>query len=157
MSSYFRDPAAPEPNVPRRVGVAAVVERDGAVLVERRADNPSEEWAFIGGNLTDDESVLDALHREVREETGFAIVDAKLLGVFSDPTRIVAYPDGNICRLLTIAFRVIPAGDDDPVPSSESAEMRFVRTSDLEKLPIWPVHRPLRDTLLREHAGPVVA
>jgi 8-oxo-dGTP pyrophosphatase MutT (NUDIX family) len=157
MSSYFRDPAAPAPSVPRRVGVAAAIERDGAVLVELRADNEAEEWAFIGGRLGEDESVLDALHREVREETGFAIAEAELLGVFSDPTRIVAYPDGNVCRVFSIAFRVVPVGDGDPIASVESAEMRFVAVSELATLPIWPVHRPLCDALLMGQTRPVVA
>ena len=156
MPSYFRDPEAPYPNVARRVGVAAVIERAGAFLVERRADDDAGGWAFVGGGLREDESAVDALHREVREETGFAIAEAELLGVFSDPTRIISYRDGNVCRLLSLAFRVVPAGDDDPVPSDESAEMRFVTRAELETLPVWPVHQPIRDALLSRPTVPVV-
>ena len=32
MPSSFRDPAAPAPNQPRRIGVVALIERDGALL-----------------------------------------------------------------------------------------------------------------------------
>jgi 8-oxo-dGTP pyrophosphatase MutT (NUDIX family) len=130
VPSYYRDPTAPEPNVPRNIGVTALIERDGLTLVERRADSIVEEWAFIGGSL-EDENVLDALHREVLEETGFEIDDAKLYGIFSDPTRIVAYPDGNACRVTSIVFRVKPGGNDEPVPSEESAGMRFVSREEL--------------------------
>ena len=157
MTSYYRDPEAPAPNVPRRVGVTAVIERDGAVLVEHRADNVARQWAFVGGGLAEAESVLDALHREVREETGFAIAEAELLGVFSNPTRIIAYPDGNVCRLVTIAFRVVPVGDADPTLSDESVQMRFVSAAELAELDVWPVHRPLRDALLSASPGTVVA
>jgi ADP-ribose pyrophosphatase YjhB (NUDIX family) len=76
VPSYYRDPAAPEPNRPRGTGVTALIERNGQVLVERRADD-ADVWAFIGGTLGD-ESVLDALHRDVRKETRFEIEHATL-------------------------------------------------------------------------------
>ncbi len=110
MPSWYRDPTAPEPNVPRKIGVTALIERDGSFLVEQRVDDP-DVWAFIGGTVEDDEQLLDALAREVLEETGFAIEHARLLGLFSDPTRIGAYPDGTVCRILSVAFRVTPRGD----------------------------------------------
>lgn len=155
MPSYYRDPAAPEPNVPRRIGVTALIERDGAFLVERRVDD-AHEWAFIGGTLEEDEQLLEALRREVREETGFDIERAELLGVFSDPSRIVEYPDGTICRVVSIAFRVIPRGEAEPALSDESAGMQFVSREDLERLPFWPAQRPIRDALLSHSHAPVV-
>lgn len=156
VPSYYRDPAAPEPNRPRSTGVMALIERDGSVLVERRADSDVFEWAFIGGAVGE-ESVLDALHREVREETGFEIDAAQLFGIFSDPTRIVAYPDGNVHRLTSIAFRVVPAGAGSPRLSDESVEMRFVSRAELGTLPFWPAHRPVRDALLAGLPAPVLA
>jgi ADP-ribose pyrophosphatase YjhB (NUDIX family) len=156
VPSYYRDPDAPMPNVPGRVGVTALIERDGLYLVERRADSEADEWAFVGGGL-DDESVLEALHREVLEETGLEIEQASLFGVFSDPTRIVAYPDGNICRITSIAFRVQPRGDAEPAPSDESRGMRFVSGDELAVLPFWPVHLPIRAALLSDDRGVVVA
>lgn len=156
MPSFYRDPEAPPPNVPRRVGVTALIERDGSVLVERRADDP-DAWAFVGGALEEHESVLDTLHREVLEETGLEIEHAVLFGVFSDPTRIVAYPDGTVCRITSIAFRVRPRGDGEPVPSHESRGMRFVPRHELLGLPFWPVHVPIRAALLACDGGVVVA
>lgn len=134
----------------------ALIERDGSILVERRADSDVVEWAFIGGAVGD-ESVLDALGREVREETGFDVELAEFFGIFSDPTRIVAYPDGNVHRLTSIAFRVVPAGTDAPRLSEESVEMRFVSRADLAALPFWPVHRPIRDALVDGLPTPIVA
>jgi ADP-ribose pyrophosphatase YjhB (NUDIX family) len=156
MPSYFRDPTAPEPNRPRGVGVTALIERAGLVLVERRSDSDVVEWAFIGGGLGD-ESILHALHREVREETGFEIEAATLFGIFSDPTRIVAYPDGNVHCITSIAFRVRPAGTAEPTLSHESAEMRFVSRNELGELPFWPAHIPIREALLADPPTPVVA
>lgn len=156
MPSWYRDPAAPEPNVPRRVGVTALIERDDLYLVERRVDD-ADVWAFIAGTVEVDETLLDALGREVREETGFEVDSARLLGLFSDPSRIIAYPDGTICRVLSIAFLVTVTGGDEPSTSSESAGMRFVGRSELTHLPFWPAHLPIRDALLAGGAEPVVS
>ena len=68
VPSWYRDPNAPAPNQPLRIGVVALIERDGRLLVERRADDGT--WSLVGGALEADESVGDALVREVREETG---------------------------------------------------------------------------------------
>lgn len=146
MPSYYRDPRAPAPNVPRRVGVVAIIEREDAVLVQRRADDG--EWDFIGGALDEHETVLDTLRREMREETGLRIAEAELFGLFSDPTRIIQYPDGNTCRLLSVVFRVVPEANVEPVRSGESIELRFVELDELAELDVWPAVRPIRDAFL---------
>jgi len=152
VPSYYRDPAAPEPNVPRRVGVIAIVERDDSVLVQRRADDGA--WDFVGGALDEMETILDALEREVCEETGLLVASASLVGIFSDPSRIIEYPDGNVCRLLSLAFRVAPE-PGEPRASHESLELRFVRRGELSLLDVWPAARPVRDTYLRDPAAAV--
>jgi ADP-ribose pyrophosphatase YjhB (NUDIX family) len=156
VPSYYRDPTAPEPNAPRKVGVTAIIERDGEFLVERRVDD-ADVWAFIGGTVEDGEPLADTLRREVREETGYDVESARLMGVFSDPTRIVAYPDGTICRVLSIAFRTTVAGSAEPLFSAESAGMRFVAREELATLPFWAIHRPIRELLLADPYDVVVA
>jgi 8-oxo-dGTP pyrophosphatase MutT (NUDIX family) len=153
MPSYYRDPDAPSPNVPRRVGVIALLERDGAVLVQRRADDGA--WDFIGGALDEEETVLDALHREVREETGLRIADPELVAIYSDPTRIIEYPDGTICRLLSVVFRA-RAEAGEPRPSDESLELRFVARDELAGLEVWAAVRPIRDAFLSGRGDVVV-
>ena len=59
----------------------------------------------MAGALEADESIGDALVREVREETGLSVRSVELFGVFSDPSRIVGYDDGNVYRVVAIAFR----------------------------------------------------
>jgi 8-oxo-dGTP pyrophosphatase MutT (NUDIX family) len=153
MPSYYRDPGAPSPNVPRRVGVIALLERDGAVLVQRRADDGA--WDFIGGALDETETVLDALHREVNEETGLRIAEADFFAIFSDPTRIIEYPDGTVCRLLSVVFRARPEAGE-PRPSDESLELRFVARDELRGLEVWPAARPIRDAFLSGRGDVVV-
>lgn len=106
--------------------------------------------------MEEDESVLDALRREVREETGLEVLSADLLGVFSDPTRIVEYADGTVQRVLTVAFVVVPRPGAAPTRSDESLELRLVARDKLGALPLWPAATPIRDAFLAA-AGVVVA
>jgi ADP-ribose pyrophosphatase YjhB (NUDIX family) len=141
VPSWFRDPDAPAPNRPRKVGVCFVVELGDRVLVDTRLDG---ELAFLGGTLEPEESVPACLARELREETGLGVVEARLLGVFSDPTRLIGYLDGSVHPVLTIAFVVEPDGDD-PRPSDESRGFQLVPRGELADLPLTAVHRQIRD------------
>ena len=145
VPSYYRDSRAPAPNQPLRVGAIALIERDGALLVERRADDGT--WGLIGGALEGDESISDAVRREVQEETGLATRSIQLFGVFSHPSRVVAYADGNVYRVLAVAFRV-DVEEGAPVQSEESHELRFVPRDELAGLDLTPAHRAIVERFL---------
>jgi 8-oxo-dGTP pyrophosphatase MutT (NUDIX family) len=155
VPSWYRDPNAPSPNQPRRAGVCFLVELDGGVLIDRRRDDGA--FALTGGALDEGESALDCLARELREETGLEVERATLLGIFSDPSRLVAYPDGAVNGLLTVAFVVVPRAGVELRASDESLELRIVSRAELRDLPIWPAHRPIRDAYLAFDGKPVVA
>jgi 8-oxo-dGTP pyrophosphatase MutT (NUDIX family) len=65
-----------------RIGVLALIDREGRVLLERRADDGT--WGLMGGALEAGESVGEALVREVREETALTATSVELFGVLSD-------------------------------------------------------------------------
>ena len=154
VPSYFRDPVAPTPNNPRRVGVVAFIERDGSLLLERRADFGT--WGVPGGALDEDETVEQGIAREVLEETGLEVVSIELLGVFSDPLRIVKYDDGNSYRLLTLAF-VASVAPGEPRVSEESLELRFVPVSRVRELEIGAALVPVVEAFLDGQPRPVIA
>jgi ADP-ribose pyrophosphatase YjhB (NUDIX family) len=151
---YFRDPDAPTPNRPRRVGAAALIEHDGALLLDRRVDPPG--WALVAGTVDEEESVVDALRREVAEETGLRVASHELFGVFSDPSRIVRYSDGNTYRTVTIAFVVRPEPFDELRPGSETRELRFVPRKEVAEYELIATHRPIIDLFLSARTGPHV-
>ncbi len=155
MPSWYRDPSAPTPNKPRKVGVCFIVEIDGGVLVDRRADDGS--LAFTGGTLEDGETVTEALMRELEEETGLQVERLAFLGVFSDPTRLISYPDGSVVRVLTLAFVVTPRPGGEARVSDESLELRVVSPDELRAMEIWPAHRPIREAYLSFDGAVVVA
>jgi ADP-ribose pyrophosphatase YjhB (NUDIX family) len=149
---YYKEANAPRPNRPRFVGAAALIERDGSLLLDRRVDPPG--WALVAGRLEDDESLSDALAREVAEETGLVVSRYELFGVFSHPSRIVQYADGNTAQVITIAFTV-EVDDFGPLrPSDESRELRLVPKDDLRELELVATHRPIIDCYLSGAAPP---
>lgn len=131
----------------------AFVERDGSLLLERRADFGT--WGIPGGALDEDETVEDGIAREVREETGLEAVSIELFGIFSDPSRIIEYADGNVYRLLTVAF-VVGVAAGEPRISEESLELRFVPFARVRELELGAAHVPLIDAFLDGQARPVV-
>jgi 8-oxo-dGTP pyrophosphatase MutT (NUDIX family) len=145
-SFYYRDPEAPEPNQPRVMSVIALIERAGSLLLERRTDAPL--WSLIAGKVEDDESLADALRREVREETGLRATTYELFGTFSDPTRIVRYPDGNVFRVASFAYSVHVESFDRLRCSDESEQLRFFSRHELEKLDVAATQRPIIERFL---------
>ena len=73
----------------RHVVVHALVERDGALLLVRRAPHLSEggKWGLPGGFLDRDETLVQGVLRELREETGWTGEVHGLLRVNSRPNR----------------------------------------------------------------------
>ena len=122
-----------------RPGVSAIILTPEGVLLQRRSDNGF--WGLPGGSVEPGESVVEALIREVREETGLDVRPGRLVGVYSSPAlhQIVTYPDGNVIHYVSASFEcriiggVIACG-------SESLELGWF---DAQKLPdgFLPMHR----------------
>jgi len=64
--------------------VVGIVERNGKFLILRRVDeNPlwHHKWELPGGKIELNETPVDALRREVREEAGIEINSPRLVGI----------------------------------------------------------------------------
>ena len=87
-------------------GAQAVVERDGRVLLGRRALDPGRGlWDLPGGFLEEEEHPEAALHREVREETGLEIETTDWLGSWMQPY------DGR--TVLCLTWLATPVGGEE--------------------------------------------
>ena len=89
-----------------------VVEGDSIVLIKRL--NPPFEgmWALPGGFVDLDETVEEAVVREVEEETGLKVKVDKLVGVYSDPMRDPRRHTISVCFLCGKVGGVLKAGSD---------------------------------------------
>jgi 8-oxo-dGTP pyrophosphatase MutT (NUDIX family) len=148
---FYRDPNAPRPNRPIGVGVLALIERDGGLLMELRSD--CGRWGFVGGEVEVEESLEEALRREVLEETGLVVTGEQLFAVLPGPSRIVRYPDGNVVRLMTFVYRAEIEDFGTLRLSDESEELRFFRQEDLRGLDVIETSRPVIDAYLHPPPG----
>jgi len=63
--------------------VAAVIIQDGKILLVRRGVEPSrDKWSIPGGSIEWGEPMMEAVKREVREETGLEVEPERIAGVF---------------------------------------------------------------------------
>lgn len=73
-----------------RAGVYAILARGDRVLVTHQTD-PVPEFQLPGGGIDQGEQPIPALHREVREETGWRIAVTRRLGAFRRFTYMPEY------------------------------------------------------------------
>lgn len=86
----------------------------------------------------------ECVKREVYEETGLIIDEFKLFDVFSNPTRIVQYADGNILRIITMAYIVQIESDVELRCSNESIQLRYFTLEELDKVDLADTHKDIR-------------
>jgi 8-oxo-dGTP pyrophosphatase MutT (NUDIX family) len=74
--------------------IGAVRDEAGRVLVMRRSDNG--QWDFPGGAMELGETLVEALTREVAEETGLIVEPLRLVGLYTSPEdHNYTYPNGD--------------------------------------------------------------
>ncbi|MFK8911652.1 NUDIX hydrolase [Streptomyces sp. YS-3] len=108
---------------PHSVSVAGVIVDDaGRALVIKRRDNG--KWEPPGGVVEREESLPDALQREVLEETGIKIaLPAVLTGVYKNMTGLI----------VSLVFRC-EAIDGAPTVGDETRALRWVTREEVVEL-----------------------
>ncbi|MBN2330920.1 MAG: NUDIX domain-containing protein [Candidatus Aenigmarchaeota archaeon] len=111
--------------MPRALTVDGIVIEEGRILLIRRGSPPFRGYyALPGGHIEKNEDVIQALVREVREETGLVVEPGMPVGIYDDPKRDKR---GNV----TIAF-LCSIKDGEPSAGSDSCGVRFF---PLDRLP----------------------
>ena len=65
-----------------RAAVSAAIFREGRVLLVKRRHPPSADvWSLPGGHIEPGETALDAVHRELREETAITARIVEIAGM----------------------------------------------------------------------------
>jgi len=124
-----------------RLSVSAVVWRAGPnteLLLMRRSDNGF--WGLPGGYVEPGESVIEATHREVREETGYEIDLGRLVGIYSDPTQqVIAYADGRHVQAVNLCFEALALRHGEATTPHETLALGFFAHDELPE-PFVPIH-----------------
>lgn len=106
------------------LGVGAVVVDHDRLLLVRRGRGPAQgEWSVPGGKVEHGEALIEAVTRELREETGLDGVCGPLLGWAE---RI----DGELHHVI-LDFEVTLVGDDEPTAGDDAVEVAWVDLADV--------------------------
>ena len=122
------------------------------VLVIRRAGPPYRgRWALPGGFVGEDEDLLDAAERELREETGLASVRAHLeqLATYGAPRRD---PRGRVVSVAHLALVPRLAGPAAGSDAAAATWMPVASVLDNERGLAFDHHRILSDGVERARA-----
>ncbi len=105
-----------------------VYQDDGSFLVENRVKKDWPGLTFPGGHVEDDEYIIDAVKREMKEETG---LDVSSL----EPRGYIEWNNfGDNVRHLAMLFKT--KDFQGKIKSSKEGDIFFVKESDLEKYPL---------------------
>ncbi|WP_329128060.1 NUDIX domain-containing protein [Streptomyces caniferus] len=137
-TDYYRDPNAPRANSVVPSVTAVVRNPDGHLLLIHKTDN--DLWALPGGGHDIGEAIADTVVREVQEETGIEVKVDGIIGLYTDPQHVMAYDDGEVRQQFSICFHAHPTGGSLRT-SSESKEVRWISSADLDDLDIHPSMR----------------
>lgn len=102
-------------SAPRHVVAVVALVRDkrGQILL---VDGGRHGWELPGGQVEEGESILDALVREVREETGVEVAVERLAAIYSNRTAPARVIHAFLCRRTAGA----------PAPSDETRAVEWV-------------------------------
>ena len=104
--------------------VLCLITNGDKVLLQNRVKNDWKGYALPGGHVEEGESFVDAVIREMKEETGLIVHNPKLVGVKQFPIDNGRY----------IAFLFKTAEFSGELHSSDEGTMEWVSRNDLKKV-----------------------
>ena len=125
---------------------AVVVNNVGEILLQRRTD--TNLWGLPGGSVEPDETAIEALKREVAEETALTVITAEPMALYCGPDQKFTYPGGDRVQVFAVAF-IVQKWEGQP--RADGIEGSMVRFFSLLKLPehLVPIHKQT----LKDYAG----
>ena len=139
LSEYYHDPGAPEPNSLAPSCFAVVRDALRRVLLVQRLD--TRNWELPGGKVGFGASAVDAVIREVGEESGIHITVTGRAGVYTDPGHVMVYASGEARQQFALCFHAQPVSGDPRPDREETIDAAWVEARELNELPIHPSMR----------------
>lgn len=122
--------------------VAAIIFYDDKrrVLIQDRRDISKwgEEWGYFGGAIEDDETIEQALKREVKEELDYNLIDYQFLTKYE-------YDLESASLHVIVNMYIAPLSDISKLTQKEGKNMQFFKLDEAKKLKM--VHKADVDVL----------
>ena len=109
--------------------VLCLISNGNKVLLQNRIKDDWKGYTLPGGHVEPGESFVDAVIREMKEETGLYIKNPRLAGVKQFPVRDGKYENG---RYIVFLFKTNEFTGD--IISSDEGKMEWVEISKLSEL-----------------------
>lgn len=104
--------------------VLCLIRKDGKYLLQDRVKKDWQGYTLPGGHVEQGESIVDAVVREMKEETGLTVYNPRLCGVKQFPIK-----DGRYLVFLFLADEF--SGE---VVSSEEGQMHWIDSDELSQV-----------------------
>ncbi len=121
--------------------VLCLLHQNGKYLLQDRIKKDWKGFTLPGGHVEPGESIVDAVVREMKEETGLRIMDPKLCGVKQFPIEKGRY----------IVFLFEATQYEGELCSSEEGKMHWIRTEELDKVNLVSDFKDLLEVMLDEN------
>ncbi len=100
------------------------------LLVKQKYGLLKNSWGLVGGFVKDDEALVDAVHRELQEETGIKVNYMEQLYTFGDDVK----RDPRMRVISVSYFVLVNATDLHPIANSDAIEAEWFPITSLPEL-----------------------
>ncbi len=108
---------------------AIILNENNEILLQLRTD--FNRWGIIGGALEYNETLEDAVKREVFEETGLTVKNVELFRTYSGPDFYQIYPNGDQVHGVLVVYICREFQGKLVCDQTESKELRFFPLDEL--------------------------
>ena len=112
-------------------------------LLQNRVKKDWQGYTLPGGHIEPGESIVDAVIREMKEETGLTVHNPKLCGIKQFPLNHRDYTEGRYFVFLFIADKF-----EGELKSSEEGAMHWVHRDELDKVNLVSDFHELMEVML---------
>ncbi|MBD9648119.1 NUDIX domain-containing protein [Ensifer sp. ENS09] len=111
---------------------ASILDPDGRILLQEKASG--EGWSLPAGAIEPGEAPVDAIVREIMEETGYPVSVERILGVFGGEAFRYTYPNGDHVEYVVTLYRCRIVGSQQPITDGETKSLRYFAPADMPPL-----------------------